>query len=60
MFSATPSQPKSCRRKRLIMPFDGLSSNTQLTANRMCGTIIGISEMIRNMNLNGMFVRVFR
>ena len=42
------------------MPFDGFSSRTQLTANRMCGTIIGISEMIRNMNLNGMFVRVFR
>ena len=60
MLSAAPSRPKTCLRKRLIMPFDGLSRRTQLTANRMCGTIIGMREMIRNRNLKGMLVRVFR
>jgi len=44
----------------LSIPFDGFKSRTQLTANRMCGTIIGISEMILNRNLKGMFVRVLR
>ena len=60
MLNAAPSHPKTCLRKRLIIPFDGLRSNTQLTANRMCGTIIGMREMIRKRNLKGMLVRVFR
>ena len=55
-----PSRPKTCLRKRLIIPFDGLSRRTQLTAKRMCGTIIGMREMTPKRNLQGMFVRTFR
>ena len=42
------------------MPLEGLSSNTQLTANRMWGIIIGTIEMMRKENFKGISVLVLR
>lgn len=43
-----------------MSPLEGFKSSAQLTEKRMCGIIMGMMEMIRNMNLQGMSVRLFR
>ena len=46
-------------RYRFRIPLLGFSSRTQLIANRMCGIIMGMTEMIPKKDLKGMSVRVF-